>query len=407
MQQHMVRNSILAVLLLAAAVSGVQGAILIVSPSGGDFTTIQPALDAASPGDTIEVRAGTYTGGVVVHTPVTLAGEDGAVTGTVAIEADNVMIRGLSCDGIIFNGSSGSRVEGCGITADDTGMFLSGCTDCTVSDTDITAEYAGIMIGSSDLLLLDDVRITGATTGIMIRDSEGFTFRQTSISGCDVGIVVEQCGNGTLEETVFTDGGAGVLGIGITDTCITGSMFSGITQYLQLYNALGCRVDTSTLSGPDYFTADIFSDTEYACGPWTATGENYALLALAYGVPDGYTLYGEAMNLTFIPEAQSAHDPVVVLSADMVVDGAGDDTYGFYRVDGARPVLLTGVPAENGTVSVEATITEAGHYALMSQEAAVAEGLPLTALFIALIAIGIVAAFIYVKTRRKEKFDLL
>jgi hypothetical protein len=395
--QQWIRYGILA-LLLVGAVAGVQGATLVVAPSGGDYSAIQPALDAALPGDMIEVRAGTYTGGVVVHTPVTLSGEDGAVTGTVAVEADNVTISDLACDGIIFNGSSGSRVDGCDITADDTGLFLSGCTDCTVSDTDIAAEYAGIMIGSSGRLLLDDVRITGATTGIMIRDTEGFTLQQTTISGCDVGIVVEQCGNGTLEETVFTDGGAGVLGIGITDTRITGSTLSGVTQYLQLYNALGCRVETPTLSGPDYFTADIFSDTLYACGPWAATGENYALLAQEYGVPDGYTLYGEAMNITFIPEAQSEHDPVVVLSAEMALDDADDDTYGFYRVDGASPVLLSGAPVGNGTVSLEATIAESGHYALMSHTAGGASNFLLVGAGLLLIA----AVLLFFAVRKKR-----
>src|SRR5262245_59533449 len=36
--------------------------VLVVAPSGGQFTTIQAAIDAAENGDSILVKAGTYPG---------------------------------------------------------------------------------------------------------------------------------------------------------------------------------------------------------------------------------------------------------------------------------------------------------------------------------------------------------
>ena len=50
-------------------------ATITVDDSGGaDFTTIQAAVNAASPGDTILVAAGTYTQLVTVNKPLVLLG---------------------------------------------------------------------------------------------------------------------------------------------------------------------------------------------------------------------------------------------------------------------------------------------------------------------------------------------
>ncbi|MDT8358065.1 MAG: right-handed parallel beta-helix repeat-containing protein [Methanomicrobiaceae archaeon] len=385
MVQQGIRYGIMALLLLAM-VMGAQGATLLVGPSGGDYAAIQPAVEAASPGDTIRVMAGTYPGGVVIRTPVTLVGEAGAVIGTVRIEADDVTIRSLSCGAMVFNGTSGSHVDGCVISAEETGIALSACRGCTIAGTEIAAGRTGIMIGSSDHTLLEGVLVSGGTTGVIIRESDGFSLRQTRISGTDIGIVAEHSGNGTLEGTTFTDVGAGVLGVGITDTRIIGSTFSGITQYVQLFRSAGVRVEAETLRGPDYFAADIFSDTVYTCGSWNATGRNFALLAQEYEAPEGYILHGEAMNISFIPEATGDPDPAVVL-------GAGEEGAAFYRVDGVQEPFSLPSSAEGAVVG------EPGHYALMSRESAAAGPGPLLAAAGAIIA----ATVLVFAGRRKQE----
>ena len=55
-----------AVTLQAAALqASASPAVLVVAPSGGDFTSVQAALDAAQPGDSVRVRAGVYAETVV------------------------------------------------------------------------------------------------------------------------------------------------------------------------------------------------------------------------------------------------------------------------------------------------------------------------------------------------------
>ena len=49
-------------------------ATLTVCAHGCGYTQIQPAVDAAAPGDTINVSAGAYAGGIVIGTSLTLSG---------------------------------------------------------------------------------------------------------------------------------------------------------------------------------------------------------------------------------------------------------------------------------------------------------------------------------------------
>src|SRR5690349_15077612 len=77
---------------------------IIVAPSGGDFTNINTALQAAVAGDTVTVRAGTYTQAVTIPKDgLTLRGDSGAiidgtgqgVTGISISNRSNITVSGL------------------------------------------------------------------------------------------------------------------------------------------------------------------------------------------------------------------------------------------------------------------------------------------------------------------------
>ncbi len=130
-----------------------QAAQLVVGPGG--FPEIQQAIDAAGPGDTIVVSAGTHSGPIEISKPVVLIGEPGAVIsgggrGTVVRVSARATVRGLT---IVSSGADQSR------------------------------EDAGIMVVGAEGVVLEDNRLEDVLFGIYLKEAPGAVVRRNSIRG--------------------------------------------------------------------------------------------------------------------------------------------------------------------------------------------------------------------------------
>jgi parallel beta-helix repeat protein len=104
----------LSLLIISGQARTVAAAALCVSPdgSGGCYTSIQAAVNAANSGDTISVAPGTYQESVTISTPLTLVGAGADSTTIDAAGADNAVH--ISTDGVWLQGFTikGSRLDG-------------------------------------------------------------------------------------------------------------------------------------------------------------------------------------------------------------------------------------------------------------------------------------------------------
>ncbi len=153
---------------------------LIVSPSGGNYATIAAALEAAQPGDTIQVQPGAYREQVEMKEGIRIAGEgvlepraDAAQPGAAVVVRN---IRSGSLSGLRINVPESSGVS------------------------------VGIMIEDSDVQI-EGVEIRGASlAGIIVRGASRPVIRGSYIhDNAGVGVVVEDATAPHMLSNIFAD----------------------------------------------------------------------------------------------------------------------------------------------------------------------------------------------------------
>jgi len=127
---------------------------LVVGP-GEPYATVQAALDAARPGDTVRVRPGVYPEHATVRTPVVLEGEPGAT------------LDGGGA-GIVLTVRATASISGLSIRA---------------SGRDLSREDAGVMVLEADDVVIEDLVLEDVLFGIYVKQSARSLIRRNRIEG--------------------------------------------------------------------------------------------------------------------------------------------------------------------------------------------------------------------------------
>jgi len=186
----------------------------------GAYPTIQDAVDAAQPGETVRILAGYYEESLVITSPVRILGDgrsqvilqapDGAYRLiSVAIEAGEVEISGISLVGAVHAGvdadiAAGARliVHDCSVADPVIGINIKGAGQAMISDNLITASGGfGIALGCASSICCGN-EIRRADIGILL---DGRTHRiavecsRNAIAECRIGFgsLCEECGFGS------------------------------------------------------------------------------------------------------------------------------------------------------------------------------------------------------------------
>jgi uncharacterized repeat protein (TIGR02543 family) len=138
------------------------------------YGTIQGAVNAANPGDTIIVRPGIYIENVFLNKTLTLIGEDrnativsgGRLRNVIHVVSPNVVITNFTLQ------NSGDGRD----NPDDSGIFLFGAVNATIRNNIIKNNNIGVHFrhGSNDTLLIDNLILNNTASGIRLADNNNF-----------------------------------------------------------------------------------------------------------------------------------------------------------------------------------------------------------------------------------------
>jgi parallel beta-helix repeat protein len=161
-------------LLILDIISNVSSGLIEVDDSGGkDYFTIQEGVDAALPGDTVFVYAGTYYEDVTIIKTINLTGED----------RDTTIINSTNLMGIYVTNADFVNISGF---------------------TVVNGSWAGIRLMPSNNSLLENNRIEENSKGIQIIESNNTIVRNNIASNNtnDYGIYLDRSTNITVKNNI-------------------------------------------------------------------------------------------------------------------------------------------------------------------------------------------------------------
>jgi len=259
-----------AAVVVAAVLAGFVLA-LVGAGSGGVTAAAAPALqaqiDAAAPGDTLTIPAGTYEGPITIDKPLTLIGEgmpiiDGqGQTDVVTVTAEHVTIRGFE----IINSSRAVSTEPGGIrlSADHAliennrlrdvlyGIIMVSSRDHVIRGNDVSSfaeeptqrrGHAVYMYGSGGNLVEDNVLHT-AKDGIFIGFADGNEIRDNHVSNVRYGIHFMYANDNLFQDNTFVESVAGAAIMYSTRIQLVGNEFANNRSTASGYGILLKDVD--------------------------------------------------------------------------------------------------------------------------------------------------------------------
>ena len=203
--------------------------VITVGSSGYDYTSIQEAINASWPGDTIEVYSGTYRENINVTKTLTLLGIDDD-NGKPVIDADSgIYAIKLSSDGICLEGFEviNSQEDGAGIYVHSDDTFIWGNEirnngygilttlfhgwRSTFENNTIENNIVGMSIGSGSNIVKGNLIIENEDSGIIIDElSSNNTIENNDIASNEgVGIALYSSFRNCIKENTVRDNGKG------------------------------------------------------------------------------------------------------------------------------------------------------------------------------------------------------
>jgi parallel beta-helix repeat protein len=240
-----------------------------------NFTSIQAAIDSASPGDIVLLHPGTYKENVNVNvTNLTLISESGSPENTsirpasnssdvVYVNADEVTISGLNITGpssspsagIHLNGVKHCRIENnqlSGNYIDNVPNVSGGDNSSTVNNSSSSTGF-GIRLDFSSQNTLASNTASNSSCGIWMNSSSNNTLNGNNVSDNKVGVYLEVSNGNTLNNsTVLNNTASGINLRNSSENLLNNSFVSSNKVSIVLQNSSRNLLNNNKVSDSTY-----------------------------------------------------------------------------------------------------------------------------------------------------------
>ena len=170
-------NILFLIMVLGLTLPTASAATITVDPIGnGDYTSIQAAIDAADPEDTILVNSGTYTENLKIDKLLKLWSD--------SRNPENTLIRATNPnEPVIEIKASRTTLNGFGISgSDEAGIYLEGVEKCEISNNEISGAKTGLLLKDSGKNILTNNVISLNEKGVLLENSNENTIQKNTIA---------------------------------------------------------------------------------------------------------------------------------------------------------------------------------------------------------------------------------
>lgn len=191
----------------------------VVKDGSGDFTAIQPAINAAASGDVIEIGPGRY----IENAPFSPQPGGWIESTYVGVTKENLTIRGTDRDAVIIGPTAPSFT-----TYGPKGIAtLTAVQRLRIENLTVENVHDGMYLGPDDLVVVTGCLLRGCDIGIVGVDDVHPLIEQCEFVRCREGLILWTARDGLVRDCTFTDGSVGVTYLSSTNGLVSECRFQG------------------------------------------------------------------------------------------------------------------------------------------------------------------------------------
>lgn len=292
-------------------IHSVAAATLSVCSAGCDYSSIQDAVDAASPHDIIDILGDVYYENVIINKSLTLYGENGTLLlsqgslATIRITESDVTLNNIRIAynyyGVLGEYVDNIKVENCIFDHVYEGIRLYFGHDANFTGNVFTNSDYGIELDEYSGASITENEISKNNYGMNIIDSMNNTFQWNIFSDINSSLMLEDSHMNLISSNSFVNTKVGIMCSASTGNNISNNEAVNISSFISLRECAENIIADNDIPERVTYAQDILSlGNKYEVSGLSFIGSQFKFNLVDLIAPAGFRLLSDVLNVSFI-----------------------------------------------------------------------------------------------------------